>query len=300
MRLNVVPPAPPRVEWGWFVLSAGINALVLTGLVWLAGQKQDVQPLVLAMAADSPDIEYMVYLVPAQVEMEPAGEGARVTGRDESPENPVERLPVLPAQPEQQVEVVAPPTEVPTEIVALDPDSMLSDAVIGNRRLLGPSFGSGELWVPVELTPQDRALIAIHLADIDSLYRKQLIAAIQAIPPDSFALAGSKPWVTEVNGQTWGIDGQFIHLGPIKIPTVLLALLPIPATGNFDQAVEAREYERIRQEILFHAARQADREQIDDYIKELREREDERRRQRRALLARPDTIVAARDTIIPR
>jgi hypothetical protein len=138
------------------------------------------------------------------------------------------------------------------------------------------------LWVPVRLTDQDRALIAVHLANVDSLYRKQLIAAIQAIPPDSFAMGGPQSWMTNVNGQTIGIDGQFIHLGPIKIPTILLALLPIPATGSFDQAVEAREYE------------------IDDYIKELRERENEKRRQRRALLARPDTIIAARDTIIPR
>jgi len=103
-----------------------------------------------------------------------------------------------------------------------------------------------------------------------------------------------------VGGRTWGIDGQFIHLGGIKIPTLLLALLPIPATGNFDQAVEAADYERMRQEIIFQARRQADREQINNYIKELREREDEKRRQRQALLAKPDTVIAARDTIIPR
>ena len=133
-----------------------------------------------------------------------------------------------------------------------------------------------------------------------ALYREQLVAAILAIPPDSFARGGARPWTTEIGGRTWGIDQQFIHLGGIKIPTMLLALLPIPATGNFDQAVEAADYERMRQEIIFQARRQADREQINDYIKQLREREDEKRRQREALLARPDTIVTARDTIIPR
>jgi hypothetical protein len=241
----------------------------------------------------------MVFLVPAgEDDDDPGGEGDVLAGAEPA-QLVTELTPALPAHPDQEEEVIAPPTEVPTEVASAWADSVARHTVLGNRRL-GPAFGNGELWVPVRLTDQDRALIAVHLANVDSLYRKQLIAAIQAIPPDSFAMGGPQSWMTNVNGQTIGIDGQFIHLGPIKIPTILLALLPIPATGSFDQAVEAREYERIRQEILFHAARQSHREQIDDYIKELRERENEKRRQRRALLARPDTIIAARDTIIPR
>lgn len=299
MSLRVIPPQPPRVAPGWYLLSLVVNGLVLAGLVGLAGQRSESVSLIPISPNPQLPVEYMVYLVPAPEEREPGGEGDVLAGQEETLVGE-ELAPVLPAQPEQEQEIVAPPTEVPTEVVALEEDSVPTSVVIGTRRRLGPAFGDGELWIPVQLTDRDRALIAVHLADVDSLYQKQLIAAIMAIPPDSFAMAGPQPWVTQIAGQTVGIDGQFIHLGPVKIPTILLALLPIPATGSFDQAVEAREYERIRQEILFHAARQADREQINDYIKELREREDEKRRQRRALLARPDTIVTARDTIIPR
>jgi len=282
-------------------MSAVVNALVLAGLVWLAGQREDIEPFIVASSDQERPIEYMVYLVQAPEEEESAaGVGEIIAGgvpeeEDDSPE----LMAVLPVQPEQAENVVAPPTEVPTEILPL-PESTLVATRIGRRRRLRPEYGNGELWIPSELTERDRALIGLAIAEIDSQYRQQLIAAILAIPPDSFARGTPRPWTTEVGGRTWGIDKKFIYLGGIKIPTMLLALLPIPATGNFDQAVAAADYERMRQEIIFQARRQADREQINDYIKELREREDEKRQQREALLAKTDTIITARDTIIPR
>ncbi len=242
---SFVTPMPPPVGGGWYVGSLVVNALVLMGLVWLAGQHSEVEPFIVVNPQQERLIEYMVYLVEAPEAEEPAaGVGETITGGvPEEEEDSPDLMAVLPIQPEQEENVVSPPTEVPTEIVPLV-DSSFVATVIGSRRRLGPEYGNGELWVPAELTQRDHALIGLAIAEIDSLYRKQLIAAILEIPPDSFARGTPRPWTTQVGGRTWGIDEKFIHIGGIKIPTVLLALLPIPATGNFDQAVEAADYER--------------------------------------------------------
>jgi hypothetical protein len=39
-------------------------------------------------------------------------------------------------------------------------------------------------------------------------------------------------WTTNINGQKWGVDQKFIHLGPVEIPTAVLAILPLNVTAN--------------------------------------------------------------------
>src|SRR2546422_9450863 len=50
-------------------------------------------------------------------------------------------------------------------------------------------------------------------------------------------------------GKTIGIDSQYIHVAGIKIPTAVLALLPITLPqGNYDEQRRARQLEDMRQD----------------------------------------------------
>ncbi len=219
-------------------------------------------------------------------------------------------VPSAPAEP-RFAEVVRAPVEVPDDIrtVPLPPLAearAVGPPLIGTRRRLGVAYGDGRLWRPTELTPREQIGIMLSVANIDSVMRDRLIDALAETPPDSFALANGGGWRTEIGGKEFGIDGQFITVAGIKIPTMLLALLPISLPeGNIFDAREARLQEAQRQEIVRNAQRQADMEEIRRYIEELRLRNDSERsiqraiELRRALQAARDSLAAGRDSIIP-
>src|SRR5438105_12959692 len=71
--------------------------------------------------------------------------------------------------------------------------------------------------------------------------------------------ARQKPtWTTEVAGKTIGIDSQYIHGAGIKIPTAVVALLPITLPpGNYGEQRRARQPEDMRQDQLQAAPRTA-------------------------------------------
>jgi hypothetical protein len=101
--------------------------------------------------------------------------------------------------------------------------------------------------------------------------RERMKAYIDTMPRDSFALPPPPRWTTEIGDDQWGIDGQWIYLGDFKIPTALLALIPLPQ-GNYDQAQAAAEFR--------------------NYVEELRKR---RAAEREAERAKGDTVIAVPD-----
>jgi hypothetical protein len=123
---------------------------------------------------------------------------------------------------------------------------------------------------------------------VDSAVRAKLLAFIDTIPADSFATPRVSPWVTEINGQKWGVDGSWVYLGGLKLPTILLALLPLPQ-GNYQQAREAQELQRIREQIIQAAWQAETNADFRRYVKEIRERKDREREEARRLVRR-DTI----------
>lgn len=177
--------------------------------------------------------------------------------------------------------------------VGLPPKALISlDPVLGRDARIGTGYGSGRLWVgPVEaqlgvVGPSETE--STHAARVDSAVRAKLLAFIDTIPADSFATPEVRPWVTEINGQKWGVDGSWIYLGGLKIPSILLALLPMPQ-GNYQQAREAQELARIRQQIIQAAWQAETNADFRRYVREIRERKD----RERTLSGRP----VKRDTI---
>lgn len=276
-------------------------------LVWLGGQMMPNDEWDIAENPPQDRVVEMVFLVPAEervAPIPPPGRGDEVRTVAEEPEQPVAAVAELPEFERQApVEVVVPPTEAPVDLadVLVDQlsDTLPRPVVIGTQRLLGPSYGDGRVWAPIQLTDTERAILAVGVAEIDSTLRERILAAIREAPPDSFAYnAGPRDWTTMIGDQKFGIDPQFVHLGPIKVPTFLLAFLPLDLPeGNIFDAKEKQRYEQIRQDIIRQAQRQADTKQVKAYIAEIRERVDEERRRRMATVT--DSLVAVRDTIIP-
>jgi hypothetical protein len=179
--------------------------------------------------------------------------------------------------------------------------------VLGSVPVIGSSYGTGRFWVgPLEgrlgvigASPDP----STHAARVDSAVQAKIMEYLAALPPDSFAVPEVPSWVTEINGKKWGVDGKYVYLGDLKLPAPILALLgllPLPQ-GNYERAREARELQRVREEII-RAARQAETNaDFRRYVKAIRARKDaEREAERRDKLAEAEREArkpVKRDTI---
>ena len=165
--------------------------------------------------------------------------------------------------------------------------------VVGTRRRLGPTFGDGQVWQgPLDIWVQEEG----EWGPMEAQLAMRVAEMLDSLLVDSLMGEGIPRWVFTAGGQQWGVDPQYIHLGPLKIPTFLLAFVPGLPQGNYEQMQEARWLADVRQQIL-RQARDLDRlDQFRDYIAQLRarklqEREEERRRR---------GVVAGRDSLIGR
>lgn len=267
---------------------------VLSLLLAIATQPpRSPQVAFIPMEIGTPENLVTPYLVPAPAGRPAALPRTRPTtglGVQVAPEpQPVTRPSVREAvqQPER---AAVPDTARPVFVTAPRP---------GARRLLRPGYGDGRLWVPpIDVLQLGRRLPGAAesgaegphtVAQLDSVVTARLRAFLDTMPPDSFAPPAAQHWTTEIAGQTWGIDGKWIYLGPLKLPAALLALLPLPQ-GNIDQSRAALELARYREDIMQAAARAQTTAEFNRYVKELRKRKDAEREAARRKVAR-DTII---------
>ncbi|HYD51361.1 MAG TPA: hypothetical protein VEA99_01990 [Gemmatimonadaceae bacterium] len=144
-----------------------------------------------------------------------------------------------------------------------------------------PSYGDPRVWAepgPFVALPRSPAQKA------DSVVRDAFRSYY-----DSAAVAARHPerapgdWTVEKGGQKWGVDQKWVHLGKVKIPTAVLALLPLNVQGNPQEMDRQRAQRYMRQDILFQANRAVSEDEFRDAVKRIRERKDrERREQERA------------------
>ena len=151
-----------------------------------------------------------------------------------------------------------------------------------------PAYTDPRLWPqPVPFTPVPKTVAQ----RVDSAVR-----AAFGIYVDSLATAaankGRSPtdWTFERNGKKWGVDEQWIHLGKVKIPNAILALLPLNAQGNptFNDPVTRREAAFRRADILYHANRAVSEDEFRRAVKRIRERKDRERATAKAANANGD------------
>ena len=183
-------------------------------------------------------------------------------------------------------------------VVVAEPADTTSDVVgrpTTDITFPGPALGDGSLWV----VPRP----ALPAAVADQLYG-------EAVRRDELALARLQAMVDTLNrmldeeqrahrlpdwtiggdeGPKWGIDQQWIHLGDIKIPTPVLALLGgLLPPGNYDEGLRQRRLAEMREDLLHSAWRAQTFQDFKRYVRETRER---RQRERDEERARRDTTA---------
>lgn len=77
------------------------------------------------------------------------------------------------------------------------------------------------------------------------------------------------------DGEKWGVDKQFIRLGPVSIPDAVLAVLPINHLGeNPTMGQREAQLNAMRQDIMQGAQRQLNEDDFRRAVKEVRERKE--------------------------
>jgi hypothetical protein len=148
----------------------------------------------------------------------------------------------------------------------------------GPVRGVRPSYSDGRLWSPPSPIIAPPKTVA---QTIDSL-----IADAIAPYNDSVAAvaAGRDPtdWTIKKGGYKWGIDKRAIRLGPVSIPTALLAMLPLNLQGNPTTMERDRTYAAMNRDITWHAQQAINDADFMKAVRSIRERKE---RERAAALA---------------
>lgn len=270
--------ARPR-SWLVVAINLAIHSLLFLVTIrpWLPPLNRLARPPVafIPLPSEGPRAVEMVYLPPAEGQ----GDGQR-------PGVALTRPPVPGAVPQVETREPAPelvPAEQPADTgtvpTAAPPAAPGPGARLGIARI-GPARGQGTLWVqPLPLPPRQLAqrLARTHMELVDSAVSAIVQAYIDSVVASPTLPGSALPsWTTQIEGQTFGLDSRYIYLGPLKIPTAILALLPLPGGNNADLQ-EGRRLAAIREDLQY-AVRRA--ETMDDFrkaIKEIRERRERER-----------------------
>jgi hypothetical protein len=144
---------------------------------------------------------------------------------------------------------------------------------------IGPAQATGRVWVqPLPLPPRELAerLTRSHSELADSAVTAIIQAFLDSIATDPATRSARPPdWTTTLAGAKFGLDSRWIYVAGLKIPTALLALLPIPAGGNDQKAFDRSEmlYRDLRQA----AQRAANVAEFKQAIKDIRQRKEAER-----------------------
>jgi hypothetical protein len=173
-------------------------------------------------------------------------------------------------------------------------DIPTADARGGIPRLR-PYIGEGKLWVaPLPFAPKDLAqrLSRSHFELVDSAVTEIVQHYIDSMLTTPVPFDMKPPsWTTKIAGKTFGIDQNYIYFGGLKIPSAILALLPLPTMSNVDLRNSQRLAD-IRADLNYASARAQNMEDFKRVIRELRERrERELEFERNRKKAPADTVV---------
>jgi hypothetical protein len=212
------------------------------------------------------------------------------SGGDAQPVSRGARAPVRPRPAAPSRVTAGPPEPVATTPGAgSTPGAGGTGAVVGQggpTEGLRPTYADPRLWarpdVAVSAPRSAKERIDSVVADVltpvrDSILAARALAAGQRDPGD---------WTMKGPGGKWGMDGSNIHLGKIKVPNALLAVL----SNSFQQnlrtnptlAANERRLAQARQEIRDHAAGGLAEDDFRGAVRAIRQRKD---RERNARLA---------------
>jgi hypothetical protein len=182
---------------------------------------------------------------------------------------------------------------IDSPVVAAPPQTVTTVVDTPRRiRPLGPRYGDGRLWVePLPESPRKIASILTgksqkELTDsaVNSMVQTYLDEMATERPENTAALPS---WTTKIAGKTVGLDQKWIYLGPLKIPTALIALLPIKMNANPTEWEMNNKLQAMRSDLMEAARRSANYEEFKESVKELHEQTERARQFRKNQMTPP-------------
>lgn len=240
-----------------------------------------------------------IYLVPPGAEGERAFDmkfqepgGAARKGRAAG----ITARPELEAPAPEPERIEAPPVEAPPApppVQPADTPSTPARRSPGRTVRIGPALGEGKLWIrPLPAPPRElaRELTRNHFELVDSAVSAIVQAYIDSVLSAPAAPGAAAPsWTTQIFGKTFGIDSKFIYLGGLRIPSAVLALLPIKG-GTTMEYSQANRLSLIREDLQRASARAQTMEEFKRAIRELRAERERQKEIERNQRLKPDSI----------
>jgi hypothetical protein len=258
-----------------------IAHVILGVLVWNAVQMPAVFDRLLQNERPVKPVEERIQFVTVTPPSAVASQPTRSTTRQAVP---AER----PSSAPNAVPLVA-PTEIPRELPApaASADTTTPGAVVGplrggsgTTRGVQPNYDDPRLWVsdleffyaPKSYEERlDSALYATLRRHMDSV-------TANAYSPNKFERGD---WTFGKEGSKWGIDQKYIQLGRFRIPTALLALLPLNRMqGNPIAMQRDRNAAYMHADIMYHAQAAMNEEQFRKAVAAIRDRKEREKRTR--------------------
>jgi hypothetical protein len=72
----------------------------------------------------------------------------------------------------------------------------------------------------------------------DSAIRAMVQVYLDSMAAEAARQPGPPSWTGTIAGAKFGLDSRYVYVAGLRIPSILLALLPIPATGNQSHAFD--------------------------------------------------------------
>ena len=271
LDLAGLPRPPRRRPWLAIGVSGGLHVL-LFAFGWVGGRMPELprrapQLIVLTPPGSDPEAVDMRYA---------PGERGAAGQRGRAPTPGIER-----ARPPRRPTAPPPRAAAPEDLLPLPPDTggtpARRPALIGR---IGPGLAEGRLWVrPLPLPPKELAkrLEKTHVELVDSAVTAIVQGYLDSIALDPASReVGLPSWTTQVAGKKFGLDSRNIYIAGLKIPSAVLALLPLPQ-GNLDQNRAYNHLMELRSD-LERAGRRA--ENLDEFkamIRDMRLRKERER-----------------------
>jgi hypothetical protein len=258
----------PRRIPGSVAVSIAIHVIAIVGLAHVLALPSGFVRLFDRVRTDVPAERIGFVSLPSR----PDGSAGGRIGGDDRPLRGERAQPTLRA-----------PTSIPSSIAA-PMTSIERQPEGGSGPLVGrggptqgvrPAFRDPRLWrAPTE--------VVVAPKSVRETVESMIVADVGRLN-DSLAAAPRPPrwstgdWTVERNGQKYGIDQKFIRLGPVSIPTAVLAMLPLNVQQNPTAAERVRTLSYMNADISYHARRAVSEDEFRRAVRNLRERKQRER-----------------------
>ncbi len=149
-----------------------------------------------------------------------------------------------------------------------------SESILGGAPI--PRYGGGVVWVEplgAYILPSDIEMTF----NANPGLRERVQAIFDSVQAEMLAQrARGGDWTVNIPGLgKLGFDEEgWLHIGPIKLPSIVLALLPLDflGQGNYDEIQRAEMLSEMRRDLLYAAQRAETVEEFKEEVKAIRER----------------------------